>query len=315
MMQIKRKLFFVYIIVVMTGVIAIFSTYMASKQWICAVPVRMPDHSVQVVNGRSGQLYSTYAVLMDVDTGEMLMDTGGGERMYPASLTKIMTAIVAVEHTEDFAEQVVMDENIFEDLYGEDASMAGFQPGEKVTLKDLLYGILLPSGAECCLAYAGHISGTENDFVNLMNQKAKDLGMHHTHFSNTTGLHSEDHYTTAEDMALLLQYSLSNEIFREAFTSQTYDVRPTNIHPEGLTFRSTLFKGLEKVALEGEGMDADVILGGKTGYTDEAGLCLASLASIHGKEYILVTAGADGSHQTDQYNILDAVEVYQRLIF
>ena len=215
-MHIKRKL------VMMAGIFAVFSICMISGQWIRTASVKLPDHNVQVVNGRSGQIYSPYAVLINADTGEILMDTDGGEQIYPASLTKIMTAIVAVEHTKDQDEQVVFDKNIFEDLYGMDASMAGFQPGEKVSLKDLLYGILLPSGAECCLAYARHVSGTEADFVDLMNQKAEELGMEHTHFSNVTGLHSENHYTTAEDMAILLKYALSNRIFREAFTSWTY---------------------------------------------------------------------------------------------
>ena len=138
-MHIKRKL------VMMAGIFAVFSICMISGQWIRTASVKLPDHNVQVVNGRSGQIYSPYAVLINADTGEILMDTDGGEQIYPASLTKIMTAIVAVEHTKDQDEQVVFDKNIFEDLYGMDASMAGFQPGEKVSLKDLLYGILLPS--------------------------------------------------------------------------------------------------------------------------------------------------------------------------
>ena len=92
-------------------------------------------------------------------------------------------------------------------------------------------------------------------------------------------------------------------------------MKSTNIHPEGFSFQSTLSKGLEEIDFEDKAIGDEIILGGKTGYTDEAGLCLASLAHIHEQEYILVTAGANGSHQTEQYNILDAVEVYQRLIF
>ena len=137
-MHIKRKL------IIMAEIFAVFSMYMVSGQWVRTASMKLPDNNVQVVNGRSGQIYSPYAVLINADTGEILMDTGGEERMYPASLTKIMTAIVAVEHTEDLDERVVLDKDIFEDLHGTDASMAGFQPGEEVTLKDLLYGILLP---------------------------------------------------------------------------------------------------------------------------------------------------------------------------
>lgn len=314
-MPIKIKMYFAWMMIMMTGLIAGFSMYMVSKQWIQTAPPRMPDYSVQVANGRSGQLYSPCAVLINRDTGEILMDMDGGERIYPASLTKIMTAIVAIEHTDDFTQRVTVEKNVFEDLCEKDASMAGFEPGEEVSLRDLLYGILLPSGAECCLTYARHVAGTEAAFVDLMNQKAEELGMCRTHFSNTTGLHEENHYTTAEDMAALLQYALSNETFREAFTSKTYDVEPTNIHPKGICLQSTLSKGIEEIKMEGKAMEAEMILGGKTGYTDEAGLCLASLAEISGQEYILVTAGAAGSHQTEPYNILDALEVYQRLLF
>lgn len=314
-MPVKRKMYFAWMMIMMTGLIAGFSMYMVSKQWIQTAPPRMPDYSVQVANGRSGQLYSPCAVLINRDTGEILMDMDGGERIYPASLTKIMTAIVAIEHTDDFTQRVTVEKNVFEDLCEKDASMAGFEPGEEVSLRDLLYGILLPSGAECCLTYARHVAGTEAAFVDLMNQKAEELGMCRTHFSNTTGLHEENHYTTAEDMAALLQYALSNETFREAFTSKTYDVEPTNIHPKGICLQSTLSKGIEEIKMEGKAMEAEMILGGKTGYTDEAGLCLASLAEISGQEYILVTAGAAGSHQTESYNILDALEVYQRLLF
>lgn len=314
-MPVKRKMYFAWMMIMMTGLIAGFSMYMVSKQWIQTAPPRMPDYSVQVANGRSGQLYSPCAVLINRDTGEILMDMDGGERIYPASLTKIMTAIVAIEHTDDFTQRMTVEKNVFEDLCEKDASMAGFEPGEEVSLRDLLYGILLPSGAECCLTYARHVAGTEAAFVDLMNQKAEELGMCRTHFSNTTGLHEENHYTTAEDMAALLQYALSNETFREAFISKTYDVEPTNIHPKGICLQSTLSKGIEEIKMEGKAMEAEMILGGKTGYTDEAGLCLASLAEISGQEYILVTAGAAGSHQTEPYNILDALKVYQRLLF
>lgn len=119
-MHIKRKL------IIMAEIFAVFSMYMVSGQWVRTASMKLPDNNVQVVNGRSGQIYSPYAVLINADTGEILMDTGGEERMYPASLTKIMTAIVAVEHTEDLDERVVLDKDIFEDLHGTDASMADF---------------------------------------------------------------------------------------------------------------------------------------------------------------------------------------------
>ncbi len=255
-------------------------------------------------------LYSPYAILAELSTGRIVAEQNSRVRMYPASMTKIMTAVLAIEHTEDLNETVTIPSDFFQALYAENASMAGFQPGEECRLKDLLYGILLPSGAECCMAFVERISGSEAEFARLMNEKAQAIGMKNTHFCNATGLHDKDHYSTAEDMAMLLRYALENETFRGAFTSRRYSVPPSNLHPSGFTFHSTMFQSLNSLDRPDE---TDGILGGKTGYTSEAGLCLASLAEIDGVSYILVTAGADGDHHTDPYHVMDAVNVYGQI--
>ncbi len=129
-----------------------------------------------------------------------------------------------------------------------------------------------------------------------------------THFVNTTGLHNENHYTTVEDMAILLNDALKNDAFRQIFTTSRYRTSPTNKHPQGITFNSTLFEKLPDPTIQG-----GEIIGGKTGYTAEAGLCLASLAVVENEEYILVTAGAEGDHTSEPFNIKDAVSVYNRI--
>lgn len=186
--------------------------------------------------------------------------------------------------------------------------MAGFLPGEEASFRELLYGVLLPSGAECCMEFAYRIAGSEEAFAAMMNEKAQELELYDTHFCNATGLHDPQHYSTVEDIAQLLQYALQNQTFREAFTSSRYSTFPTVQHPEGFTFYSTMFTAMESPEVTG-----GVILGGKTGYTEEAGLCLASLAEIEGKEYILVTANAAGSHQTEPYHTIDAANVYSQV--
>jgi len=186
--------------------------------------------------------------------------------------------------------------------------MAGFQPGEQVRAIDLLYGVMLPSGAECCIGLADQIAGSEQNFVKIMNQKAADLGMDNTHFENAIGLHNENHYTTVKDLAILLSYALQNDTFREIFTSSRHSTPPTNKHPRGITFYSTMFEDLSNQNIIG-----GEILGGKTGYTDEAGLCLASLAKVGKQEYILISAGAKGDHDSEQYNITDALAVYNSI--
>ena len=116
--------------------------------------------------------------------------------------------------------------------------------------------------------------------------KAADLGMNNSHFENTTGLNDENHYTTVKDLAILLSYSLQNDTFWEIFTSSRHSTQPTNKHPGGITFYSTMFEKLSDPSIIG-----GTILGGKTGYTDEASLCLASLVREGKQEYILITAG------------------------
>lgn len=225
-----------------------------------------PDPSVAI---SSDKLNSSHAILIRLKDHHILMQKNSEEKIYPASLTKMMTAIVAIENLSNLKEKINLDNSMFQGLYEANASMAGFQPGEQVRAIDLLYGALLPSGAESCVGLADYIAGSEKDFVEMMNQKATDLGMHNTHFENSTGLQNENHYTTVKDMALLLSYALQNDTFREIFTSSRYSTQPTNKHPGGITFYNTMFEKLNhQYIIDGE------VLGGKTGYTDEAGLCL-----------------------------------------
>ena len=247
---------------------------------------------------------STHAILMDVSTGKTIGTMGADEVVYPASLTKIMTTIVAIEELDNLKKEITLDPDMFTELYARDATRAGFEPNETVRAIDLLYGAMLPSGAECCIGLADEIAGSEGSFVELMNQKAEKLGLTNTHFCDTTGLHDPDHYSSCRDMAVLLQYALKNKTFREIIQTHSYSTPGTNIHPDGITFYSSLFKSLSDPSVTG-----GEILGGKTGFTNAAGLCLASFARIGGREYILVTTGANvnGAH------IQDAVTIYNRL--
>lgn len=224
---------------------------------------------------------SRHAILLDAQSGRVLAQKRADERTAPASLTKMMTVLLAIET----------------------------EPDETVTVRDLLYGAMLPSGAECCEALAQLVSGSEENFAALMNQKAAELGMKNTHFTNATGLTDTEHYSSAADMAKLLQAALHNTTFRTIFTTEHYTTTATAQHPEGVSLTSTLLGKLDGTELP----TGTRIEGGKTGYTAAAGLCLASLATVNGKEYILVTLAAPGDHGTEQYNIRDAVHVYRKL--
>lgn len=264
------------------------------------------------------RLHSSYAILLDAQTGQVLAEKNGVERMYPASMTKLMAALVAVENTKNWDVTVEIPQEIFAGLYLEHASLAGFEPGEKVKPEELLYGMLLPSGAECCCTYALWLAGGEENFVAWMNEKAQSLGMESTHFVNTAGLHDEEHYSSVHDMAILLQACLDNDILRRILSAESFQTAATSQHPQGLGMESTLFQTIEQnrdlSSQRVKGERAGVtLLGGKTGYTSQAGLCLASFALVNGREYILVTAGAEGNHYTEPLHIQDALEVYARI--
>ncbi len=251
-------------------------------------------------------LNSPNAVLISAKGGRVIGEENAKERIYPASLTKMMTAILTLEKRK-LSDEITFPTEIFDLLVGSDASQAGYQPGEIVPVKDVVYGILLPSGADCCLAAAFDIAGSEEAFAELMNKKAQRIGMKDTHFVNSTGLHDEEHYSTAYDMALLLKYCLKNKTFREVITAHHYSTGATNLHPDGITVYSTMWKSLSSGEVTG-----GQIMGGKTGFTNAAGHCLASFAEIDDREYILVTAGASGE-SGEPLHIYDAVTVYNRV--
>lgn len=253
-------------------------------------------------------VYSGSGILVRLSDGKVFAEFQSQEQIYPASLTKMMTCLVAIEQITDLEEKVTLEPEIFPALYEEGASMAGFEPGETVTVRDLLYGIILPSGGECSVEIARHVAGSEEAFVEMMNEKAAKLGMTDTHFMNVTGLQDEEHYTTVKDMSVLLQNALENRLFRQIFCTREYTASPTEQHPQGLSFGSSMFRLAEDWQVNG-----GEIRGGKTGFTDQAGLCLASLAHVDNRDYILVTAKADGNHQTEPYHALDALNLYGQI--
>ncbi len=281
------------------------------------------DGQTNHLNKEREVYYSGQMIALNMNTGEVVSEKDSNVKIYPASLTKIMTALVSIEMFENQLNyknrmndienllqsiKIEITEDMIIALQKKNASMAGFEAGEIVTAKDMLYGMMLSSGADGAVGLACELCGSEDAFVQQMNLKAKTLGMSDTHFTNVTGLHDVNHYSTLKDLSVLLQTALKNEVFRKVFTTGMYETEPTNKHPEGLVFESTLFRKMSVNAME------DVfLLGGKTGFTDEAGLCLATLASCNQQEYILITAGAKARNAAQAFHIIDAVHFYTEL--
>ncbi len=248
------------------------------------------------------EINSQNAVLYNLNDGEILFEKGKDEKVKIASLTKIMTAIVAIENIDNLNKVVRVPEEGLRGLREANASVAGFKVNDYVTYLDLLYAMLLPSGADAVQTLTYYIAGGNDEFVQLMNEKAQELGLQNTHFANPTGLNSDNHYSTVEDVSKMLRYALENETFKEIFTTREY--RTTN----GLKLISTMQNYQNKF-----GIDTSIILGSKTGFTDESGYCLASMAIANGVKYLLVTTGAD---TTSNYplHVKDAIDIYEYYI-
>lgn len=222
---------------------------------------------------------SDYAILIDLESNTVLASKKGDEKMYPASMTKMMTLIVAAEHAENLDDTFEMTTAITDPLFLENASVAGFLNGEQVTLRDLMYGLILPSGADCAVALALYTAGSEAAFADMMNEKVAELGLKNTHFMNPTGLHDENQYSTCHEIALILEYALRDDFMRTVLSTYKYTTEKTPQHPDGITLYSTMQSRM--YGNEAPGM---FILGGKTGYTTEAGTCLASYAVKYDKD-------------------------------
>ena len=235
------------------------------------------------------ELYSSSAILIDAGSGEILAQKNPDARIYPASMTKVMTLLTACRNLENLDETFEMTQEIIDPLYLADASMAGFVAGETVTLRELLYGAVLPSGAEATEALALCTAGSEEAFVALMNETAQALGLSDTHFANASGLHDEALYTTVRDMALILQAALAEPTCREILSTVQYTTAPTPQHPEGLAMINKFLYNLPRQYA----LDGAEVLAAKTGFTSQAMNCCASAGTTgDGRSVLCVTANA-----------------------
>ena len=248
------------------------------------------------------ELYSEYALLIDLESNTVIAQKNADARIYPASMTKVMTVLTAAEHIENWDETFTMTQSIIDPLFLADASMAGFVHGEEVSMMDLLYGAVLPSGAEATEALAITVAGSEEAFAELMNEKAQALGLKDTHFVDASGLHDENHYTTLSDMAIIMQAALDNPRCREVLTSVHHTSAATQQNPDGVAMTN---KFLYRIQPQQTGNVQ--IQAAKTGYTAQAMNCCVSFGIMeNGRAAICVTAHA----WTGDYCIADHLALY-----
>lgn len=254
-----------------------------------------------ITNIKAIEIKSSNMVLYNLNENVIIDELNKDKKISIASMTKIMTVLVAIENISDINEKIILTKDIFEDLISLNASVAGFYAGEEVAYIDLLYGAFLPSGADATKALAINISGSEENFVKLMNKKAIKLNLKNTNFVNTSGLDNVNHYSSVDDVAIILKYALSNSIFKKIFLADNYTTTD-----KYLKMYSTLDKTMNNYKIK-----ADYIIGGKTGYTIDAGRCLASVAydKHNNVYYLLVTANAPT--ETNYSHLLDAKNIYE----
>lgn len=250
------------------------------------------------------KINSSNAIFIDLETGNILADKGAKQRIVPASMTKVLTLLVAAENIDNLDDTFQITSDITDYSYVNGCSNAGFEKEEVVTVRDLLYGTNLPSGADAALGLAVYVSGSQEAFVELMNQKLDELGLSETaHFTNCIGIYDENHYCTVYDMAVIMNAALNNETCREVMSARTYNTSKTTQHPEGILLSNWFLRRIEDKDTGGE------VICGKTGYVNEAGSCAVSYGTDHkGRSYICVTVNAQGKWKC----IYDHVDLYKK---
>ncbi len=236
-------------------------------------------------------------LLCDLTTSEVIFANKPNERIYPASVTKMMTALILIEKKPDLSEKVKVGSEI--NNFGPEASKMGLIQNELISYKDLLYGMLLVSGNDAAATVAVNIGGSINGFAQLMNQKAAELGMTNSHFVNPHGMHSEEHYTTAADLAKLAIVCMKNAIFADVVKAPDYTTSPTNKKPSGRLLETT--NRLLSAKNENKPYHYDAAIGIKTGSTSAAQGCLVAAAQKNGRTLIAVMMGDDSVVNNLQY--------------
>ena len=290
-------------IIAVTAAILILAVYMSVP--VGAAVSFTPDFDV----------YSEAALMINLDTGDVMYSKNADKQMTPASLTKIMTAVLVLEQFKDdisalSTTYVSGGYECFDELYMTGASTADIQRGEKVSYKDLLYALILRSACEAANIIAVNIGGSLSGFAEMMNLKAAQLGMNNTHFTNAHGLFFENHYSTASDLAILTEYAMSLPLFTDIAFAETYEMEATDYH-EARTISHT-----NVMMSKGNGGEYyyEYVRGIKTGTLDEAGRCLISTAYRDGYSYMIVSLNApqkDENGNNVMYNMIDHKNLYE----
>lgn len=275
----------------------------AGKSQKAAAPA--PPWETAATKKLDGEIVSKYAILIDQKTNTVLAEKNPDAIISPASMTKIMTVLVAAEHQSDLSALCPITTEVTDFCYRNGCSAVNFCSGEQVPVRDLFYGTILPSGADAAMTLANRAGGTQQGFVALMNAKLKALGLSKTaHFTNCVGIYNKNHHCTVRDMAMILQAALQNDLCRRVLSARTYTTASTAQHPQGLTVSNWFLRRIED-----KDMGGITIQCAKTGYVRQSGSCAASYATdSSGNGYLCVTGMSTSSWRC----IYDHVALYKQ---
>lgn len=248
------------------------------------------------------EMTSEYGILVSPDTQSVVAEKNSKTRISPASMTKVLTCLVACEHIQNLDDTVVVTIEDTDYSYSNDCSAAGFAVDEVVTVADLLYGTILPSGGDAAHALARYVAGDHEHFVEMMNQKLSELGLSETsHFTNCVGIYNDNHYSTAYDIAVIMNAAMDNPLARQILSAHRYTTSFTDEHPEGIDLSNLFLRRIEDKDTKGE------VIGAKTGYVVQSRNCAVSYyTNDDGSNYICVTATAHSAWRA----VYDHVAVY-----
>lgn len=243
--------------------------------------------------------YAQSAIVMEASTGTIIYEKNSHEQLYPASITKIMTSLLAVENS-SLSDTVTFSHNSVFGIPAGSSIVGGIDEGDQYSMEFCLYGLMLLSGNETAIAIAEHVAGSTEAFAKMMNEKAAEIGCLNTHFANPHGLHDPNHYTSAYDMAMITKYALQNQDFKKFICTATYNFPPTSKGEIRYDNRN------HHKMMEGGIYEYPGCIGGKTGYTSDAGNTLVTLAERDGMTLIcVVMKEAKPDHWTDTATLLD----------
>ena len=250
-------------------------------------------------------IFSKSAISLDADSGVILFEKNIHNKMYPASLVKVMTAVVTFDNVSNLNETVNFTYNAVTKDIDRNSTTIGASAGDTLSVKECLYSILLPSANDAANALAEHVAGSINDFVLLMNLKAKELGMNNTNFTNPSGLHDDNQYTTAYDMALLLQYAIKNKMFMQISSTFSFTHAPIRRYKSPTNSNNTILNN-NNLITPGSRYYYSKTTSGKTGHTNQAGYNI--LCSAKNKDMNVVFVGL-GCEKIEQ-RFLDAINIF-----